>query len=100
MFTSAPFPVTANGTFGPATSTALAAPGNYYWIATYTDTNGSNNNVATPCGDTNETTVVRNANIQITPATDTNAVNTDHVLTITINSINGPTRQAPRPRRS
>ena len=30
-----------------------------------------------------------NANIQITPATDTNAVNTDHVLTITINSING-----------
>ena len=30
-----------------------------------------------------------NANIQITPATDTNAVNTNHVLTITINAVGG-----------
>ena len=90
VFTSAPFPVTANGTFGPATSTALAAPGNYYWIATYTDTNGSNNNVATPCGDTNETTTVQqpDANIQISPLTATNAVNTNHTLTGHVNVSN------------
>ena len=30
-----------------------------------------------------------NANIQITPATATNAVNTNHVLTITVNALNG-----------
>ena len=69
VFTSAPFPVTANGTVGPATSPALTAPGNYFWVASYTDTNGSNANVATPCGDADETTVVQqpDANIQITP---------------------------------
>ena len=90
VFTSAPFPVTANGTFGPATSTALAAPGNYYWIATYTDTNGSNDNVATPCGDANETTTVQqpDANIQISPLTATNAVNTNHTLTGHVNVSN------------
>ena len=90
VFTSGPFPVTANGTFGPATSTALAAPGNYYWIATYTDTNGSNNNVATPCGDTNETTTVQqpDANIQISPLSATNAVNTNHTLTGHVNVSN------------
>ena len=30
-----------------------------------------------------------NANIQITPATATNAVGTNHVLTITVNAVGG-----------
>ena len=30
-----------------------------------------------------------NANIQITPPTDTNAVGTNHTLTITVNALNG-----------
>src|SRR6185436_745963 len=40
-------------------------------------------------GSGNASKVWVNANIQITPANDTNAVNTNHVLTITINALNG-----------
>ena len=90
VFTSGQFPVNANGLYGPATSTPLTAPGNYFWVASYTDTNGSNANVATACGDANETTVVQqpDANIQITPATATNAVDTNHTLTGHVNVSN------------
>src|SRR5262249_35091031 len=37
------------------------------------------------------------ANIQITPASATNAVGTNHVLTITVNALNGPVHARPHP---
>jgi hypothetical protein len=47
------------------------------------DTNGTGGN----SGPANKVWV--NANIQINPPTDTNAVDTNHVLTITVNALNG-----------
>src|SRR4029079_7554058 len=42
-----------------------------------------------PGGSGNASKTWVNANIQITPPTATNAVGTNHVLTITVNAING-----------
>src|SRR5262249_24923669 len=50
-------------------------------------TNTAVNTAAGGSGNANKTWV--NANIQITPATATNAVGTNHVLTITVNALGG-----------
>src|SRR5262245_7541192 len=57
-------------------------------MQTITRTTGTAVNIAAG-GSGNANKVWVNANIQITPANDTNAVNTNHVLTITVNAIGG-----------
>ena len=91
IFTSAPFPVSTNTgsqTVGPATFSP-DAPGLYYWIATYTDTAGGNLMPPRSAVTAGETSAIADANIEITPATDTNPVGTNHVLTITVNALGG-----------
>src|SRR5262245_7689892 len=56
-------------------------------------TNTAVNTAAGGSGNANKVWV--DANIQISPATDTNAVNTNHVLTITVNALNGTSDAGP-----
>ncbi len=50
VFTSSAFPVSGNGTYGPASFTPTA-PGTYDWIATYTGDLPNTLGVASNCGD-------------------------------------------------
>jgi len=56
--TAVPFPVSGDGTYGPATFTPTAI-GTYHWVATYTgDLPNTNGTSATTCPDTTEDVVV------------------------------------------
>ena len=59
-------------------------------VAGQTITRTTNTAVNTAAGGSgNASKVWVDANIQITPATDTNAISTNHVLTITVNAVGG-----------
>jgi hypothetical protein len=69
IFTSAPFPVSTNTgsqTVGPANFSPAVPVGSYYWIATFTDTDGGNLNATTTCGADGETSVVSPATPTLT----------------------------------
>jgi hypothetical protein len=71
-----------NATTMPETPTT---PGMYSFQATYNGDGTYNASPASGC----EPLQVVNANIQITPATATNPIGTNHVLTITVNALGG-----------
>jgi uncharacterized repeat protein (TIGR01451 family) len=68
-FTSSAVAVNGNGTYGPVSFTPTAA-GKYFWIATFTDTDGNNGNATTACGDNNETSTVIQPLVQVTKTAD------------------------------
>jgi hypothetical protein len=83
--TSAPVALTANGTVdatafpqGPLAAGSYGFRAHYAGDATYLPSDG-------PC----EPLQVLDANIQISPASATNPVGTNHVLTITVNALGG-----------
>ena len=77
-----------NGVPPPSGTTSQSTVGVYEWRAFYSgdiSLGGRNAASASACGD--EPLTVVNANIQVTPATATNAVNNQHVFTITVNAL-------------
>ena len=83
--TSTPFALNGSGQVDSTTfSFTVNSAGTRSFLAHYA---GDGN--YTPADGTCETLTVVDANIQITPASDTNAVDTNHVLTITVNAIGG-----------
>jgi len=93
IYTSPAYPVTGNGTYGPATYTPTQGPGTYQWIATYSGDAG-NNGATEVCaalgeastvsattvtttnpstGSSSSTPVVTTATTQTTPVTTTAA---------------------------
>src|SRR5512132_1564704 len=82
--------VNLSGSDNPATvdSSAVSktAPGWYCFRAEYS---GDSNYPASEDSSTNECFQVVDANIQISPASATNPIGTNHVLTITVNAVGG-----------
>ena len=66
-FSSAAVPVNGNAAYGPVSFTP-SSPGTYRWIASYSGNLPNTLAKAGSCNDAGETSVVVDANIQITPA--------------------------------
>jgi uncharacterized repeat protein (TIGR01451 family) len=86
-FTSAPVAVSGDGTYGPVSFTPTV-PGTYRWIASYSGNLPNTLAQTGACNDANETSIVVDANIQITPD-GVNRVGDTHTFTAHVNVNDG-----------
>ncbi|GMU73434.1 MAG: hypothetical protein AMXMBFR42_28890 [Burkholderiales bacterium] len=91
VFTSNAIAVNGNGNYGPSNAYAPTAPGNYYWIASYS---GDANNVAVDgtCGATGETvTITKRTPSIVTTASAGGSLGTQVTDSATLSGGSSPT---------
>src|SRR5204863_7741909 len=87
-FTSAAVTVSGDGAYGPVSYTP-SATGIYRWVASYSGDSPNTLDKAGACNDANESSVVVDAKIAVSPLTATNEVNDPHTITATVKQDTG-----------